>query len=140
MRVSGQPSGRRSEGSKGLDRRSVTEALWVRLTRAVAYYGGTSGEPPTPAKGLRTPRASVVTSGYMPLGLAASRYVYRRLAIREGRDVRADFGVAYDTYAAQTPRRDREPACFVGPARSAAPVEAARIACPLAAEPLGDTA
>jgi hypothetical protein len=30
--------------------------------------------------------------------------VYRRLALREERDVRAAFGAAYDTYAAATPR------------------------------------
>jgi protein-S-isoprenylcysteine O-methyltransferase Ste14 len=31
-------------------------------------------------------------------------YVYRRLAIREEREVRAQFGAAYDAYAARTPR------------------------------------
>ena len=31
-------------------------------------------------------------------------YVYRRLAIREERDVRAAFGASYDAYAAATPR------------------------------------
>ena len=31
-------------------------------------------------------------------------YIYRRLAIREEHDVRAEFGAAYDAYAAQTPR------------------------------------
>ncbi len=31
-------------------------------------------------------------------------YVYRRLAIREEREVQAKFGVAYDAYAARTPR------------------------------------
>src|SRR6266536_2033809 len=31
-------------------------------------------------------------------------YVYRRLAVREEREVRASFGAAYDLYAATTPR------------------------------------
>ena len=31
-------------------------------------------------------------------------YVYRRLAIREEREVRSEFGAAYDAYAAKTPR------------------------------------